>query len=182
MINKGDFLISSPDSLGDYYFNRSVVILTEVNKDEIVGFIVNKEMEYTLSDIQESVLNKKIKIFSGGPVNQDNLYFIHTYPQSISKGINFYNKFYWGGDFKESIKMINKTKLGNPLIKFFSGYSGWTYDQLIDEIKSGAWIIKKNESNDMFRKDYKKMWGENMKKMDERFKIWSNAPEDPQNN
>ena len=78
--------------------------------------------------------------------------------------------------------MINKTKLGNPLIKFFSGYSGWTYDQLIDEIKNGAWIIKKNESNNMFRRDYKKMWGENMKKMDERFKIWSNAPEDPQNN
>ena len=40
--------------------------------------------------------------------------------------------------FKESIKMINKTKLGNPLIKFFSGYSGWTYDQLIDEINFGT--------------------------------------------
>ena len=30
--------------------------------------------------------------------------------------------------------------------------------------------------------DSKKMWGENMKQMDEKFKIWSNAPEDPQNN
>ena len=47
MINKGDFLISTPESLGDYYFNRSIVILTEVNKDEIVGFIVNKELDYT---------------------------------------------------------------------------------------------------------------------------------------
>ena len=28
----------------------------------------------------------------------------------------------------------------------------------------------------------KKMWRENMKQMDEKFKIWSNAPEDPQNN
>ena len=34
----------------------------------------------------------------------------------------------------------------------------------------------------MFREDYNKMWGENMKKLDGQFKIWSNAPEDPQNN
>ena len=76
MINKGDFLISTPESLGDYYFNRSIVILTEVNQDEIVGFIVNKELDYTLNDLDNSVLDKEIKIFSGGPVNQDNLYFI----------------------------------------------------------------------------------------------------------
>ena len=182
MIKKGDFLISTPDSLGDYYFNRSIIILTEVNKEEIVGFIVNKEMEYTLSDLDDSVIDKKIKIFSGGPVNQDNLYFIHMYPESIRNGINFYNKLYWGGEFKESIEMINEMKLKNPSIKFFSGYSGWTYDQLIEEINNGSWIIRKNETNDMFREDYNKMWGENMKKLDGKFKIWSNAPEDPQNN
>ena len=33
-----------------------------------------------------------------------------------------------------------------------------------------------------FENDSKEMWGENMKQMDEKFKIWSNAPEDPQNN
>ena len=53
---------------------------------------------------------------------------------------------------------------------------------LIDEIKNGSWIIKKNETIDMFCNDPKKMWRENMKQMDEKFKIWSNAPEDPQNN
>ena len=53
---------------------------------------------------------------------------------------------------------------------------------LIEEIKNGSWIIKKNETNNMFSNDSKKMWGENMKQMDEKFKIWSNAPEDPQNN
>ena len=92
MINKGDFLISTPESLGDYYFNRSIVILTEVNQDEIVGFIVNKELDYTLNDLDNSVLDKEIKIFSGGPVNQDNLYFIHAHPELINNGINFYNK------------------------------------------------------------------------------------------
>ena len=97
-------------------------------------------------------------------------------------GHNFYNKLFWGGEFKECIKMINESKVINPSVKFFSGYSGWTHDQLIDEIKNGSWIIKKNETNDMFCDDSKEMWRENMKQMDEKFKIWSNAPEDPQNN
>ncbi|GIR22064.1 MAG: hypothetical protein CM15mP36_12710 [Flavobacteriales bacterium] len=51
MINKGDLLISTPESLGDYYFNRSIVILTEVSDEEVVGFIINKELNYTLSDL-----------------------------------------------------------------------------------------------------------------------------------
>ena len=56
MINKGDLLISTPESLGDYYFNRSIVILTEVSDEEVVGFIINKELNYTLSDLDNKVL------------------------------------------------------------------------------------------------------------------------------
>ena len=91
MINKGDLLISTPESLGDYYFNRSIVMLTEVSDEEVVGFIINKELNYTLSDLDNKVLEKNIKIFSGGPVNQDNLYFIHKFPHLIDNSINFFN-------------------------------------------------------------------------------------------
>ena len=66
--------------------------------------------------------------------------------------------------------------------KVWKFYENGKLIQLIDEIKNGSWIIKNNETNDMFCNDSKKMWGENMKQMDEKFKIWSNAPEDPQNN
>ena len=182
MINKGDLLISTPESLGDYYFNRSIVILTEVSDEEVVGFIINKELNYTLSDLDNKVLEKNIKIFSGGPVNQDNLYFIHKYPHLIDNSINFFNDLHWGGDFKKIKEMINKMKIDNSSIKFFSGYSGWTYNQLIGEVNNGSWVIVKNKANCIFKKDIKKMWGEKMKKMDEKFKIWSNAPENPQDN
>ena len=103
MINKGDLLISTPESLGDYYFNRSIVMLTEVSDEEVVGFIINKELNYTLSDLDNKVLEKNIKIFSGGPVNQDNLYFIHKFPHLIDNSINFFNYLHWGGDFKKII-------------------------------------------------------------------------------
>ena len=182
MINKGDLLISTPESLGDYYFNRSIVMLTEVSDEEVVGFIINKELNYTLSDLDNKVLEKNIKIFSGGPVNQDNLYFIHKYPHLIDNSINFFNDLHWGGDFKKIIEMINKMKIDNSSIKFFSGYSGWTYNQLIGEVNNGSWVIVKNKANCIFIRVIKKMWGEKMKKMDEKFKIWSNAPEKQQDN
>ena len=147
MIIKGDLLISTPESLGDYYFNRSLVMLTEVSDEEVVGFIINKELNYTLSDLDNKVLEKNIKIFSGGPVNQDNLYFIHKYPHLIENSINFFNDLHCGGDFKKIIEMINKMKIDNSSIKFFSGYSGWTYNQLIGEVNNGSWVIVKNKAN-----------------------------------
>ena len=54
--------------------------------------------------------------------------------------------------------------------------------ELIDEINNGSWVVVKNKTNYLFKKDIKNMWGENMKEMDEKFKIWSNAPENPQDN
>ena len=182
MIKSGDILISTPDVLGDYYFNRSIIMLTEVNAEEVVGFIINKELEYTLSDLEDKVKNKGIKVFSGGPVNQDNLYFIHKHPELINSSVKFYNNLYWGGDFKECIGLINNMKINNSSIKFFTGYTGWTYNQLIEEINSGSWVVSKNKTSDLFAKYTAKMWGENMKKMQGNFKIWSNAPDDPQKN
>ena len=52
MIKKGDLLISTPDSLGDFYFNRTIITLTEVTDEEVVGFIINKPLNYNLSDAQ----------------------------------------------------------------------------------------------------------------------------------
>ena len=127
MIDKGDLLISTPESLSDYYFNRSIIMITEVTDKEVVGFIINKELDYELSDLDDRVLEKGVKIFSGGPVNQDNLYFIHKHPDLIDNSINFFNDLHWGGDFKKSIEMINKLKIDNSSIKFFSGYSCLLY-------------------------------------------------------
>ena len=88
-IKKGKLLISTPNILGDLYFNRSIIILTEVKNEEVVGFILNKQLEYSLNDLYDSVTINNIKIHSGGPVNQDNLYFIHNKPNLIHNSLNF---------------------------------------------------------------------------------------------
>ena len=62
-INPGNLLISTPNILSDYYFKRSIVLITEINDREVMGLIINKELDYNLSDIDSSVNAKKIKFF-----------------------------------------------------------------------------------------------------------------------
>ena len=40
-----------------------------------------------------------MQIYNGGPVEQDNLYFLHKVPDLIPESIEISNGIYWGGDF-----------------------------------------------------------------------------------
>ena len=69
-------LISEPLS-DDNYFGRSVVLITEHGKEGSVGFVLNKESEYYLSDLV-SDLDSEFKVFQGGPVELKSLHYIHS--------------------------------------------------------------------------------------------------------
>ena len=49
--NRGKLLVSEPSIIGDASFSRSVVLLTEYNNEGIVGFIINKPLDYTLNQL-----------------------------------------------------------------------------------------------------------------------------------
>ena len=182
-INPGNLLISTPNILSDYYFKRSIVLITEISYKEVIGLIINKELDYKLKDIDSSVNEKKIKVFSGGPVKQDNLFFIHNKPEIIKNSRFCYENLCFGGDYNELIEMINdKVFDWKNEVKFFSGYSGWTLEQLNEEIKEGSWIIDNEKNINVFENNVKDLWKNKIKKSSSKFKIWLNAPNDPQDN
>ena len=73
---KGNLLIAEPSILHDDSFNRSIILLTEHNEKSSVGFILNRPLDYTIKDLIPEI-DCSFKIYQGGPVEQDNLYFIH---------------------------------------------------------------------------------------------------------
>ena len=95
---KGHLLIAEPSILGDVSFNRSVVLLAEHNDEGSIGFILNKPLSYTINDLIPEI-DASFKIYNGGPVEQDNLYFIHNIPEVIPNSVEISNGIYWGGDF-----------------------------------------------------------------------------------
>ena len=83
---KGDLLIAEPSIIGDLSFNRSIILLADHTEEGSIGFILNKPLEYTINDLIPEI-EANFKIYNGGPVEQDNLYFIHKVPEVIPDSI-----------------------------------------------------------------------------------------------
>ena len=137
---KGKLLIAEPSLTGDVSFNRSVVLLAEHNDEGSVGFILNKPLNYSMNDLVDEI-EVPFPVFNGGPVEQDNLYFIHKVPDLIPNSVEISDGIYWGGDFEITVMLVNSGKISQKDIRFFLGYSGWASLQLDQELDSKSWIV-----------------------------------------
>jgi len=179
---KGVLLIAEPSIIGDVSFNRSVVLLAEHNENGSVGFILNKPLEYTLQDFLPEI-KSNLKVYNGGPVEQDNLYFIHKVPDLIPESVEISNGIYWGGDFNTIMDMLNNDILKHNEIQFFLGYSGWSQNQLDTELKENSWVVIENDlENNIIGNSNQNIWKEKMISLGGDYLIWSNAPENPSYN
>ena len=178
-LTKGQLLISEPSTINDLSFSRAVVLLADHNKEGSVGFIVNKPLKYIISDFVPQI-NSKIKIYNGGPVEQDNLYFIHNVPNLIPNSVEISNGIYWGGDFEAAIVLINEGSITKQNIRFFLGYSGWHQNQLESEMNSNSWIVTTNNyKNKIIGKSPNHFWSNQLKELVGEYLLWSNAPDNP---
>lgn len=178
-LSKGRLLIAEPLIIGDVSFNRSVILLADHTYEGSVGFIMNKPLNYTINDLVPDV-NADFKIYNGGPVEQDNLYFIHNVPELIPNSIEISNGIFWGGDFNLTRKLINSNQISKNNIRFFLGYTGWEANQLEEEMQSNSWIVTKNTyEKKIIQKSSNQFWKEKISELGGEYLIWSNAPENP---
>jgi putative transcriptional regulator len=176
---KGYLLIAEPSNLGDISFNRSVVLLAEHNNEGSVGFIINKPLNYTINDLVPEI-NALYTVYNGGPVEQDNLYFIHNVPKIIPNSIEIADGIYWGGDFETTKSLINEGKISKRNIRFFLGYSGWESNQLENELKDDTWIVIENKlKSTILSKSSENFWKEKINEQGGDYVLFSNAPSDP---
>ncbi len=181
-IKKGDILISKPNILGDITFNRAIVLVVDFNDDGVVGFVFNKPLQEKLKDLIPEI-EKDFKVFDGGPVERDKLYFIHNVPELIEGGLQITKDIFWGGNQKDVMSLINQGKVDDNQIKFFLGYSGWSEHQLEDEVQDDVWLVE-TETNpvEIIRSSEASFWNEKIKSLGGEYLIWSNAPENPNYN
>lgn len=179
---KGNLLIAEPSIIGDVSFNRSIVLLADYTDDGSIGFILNKPLDYTIKDLIPEI-DANFKVYNGGPVEQDNLYFIHKVPDLIPDSIEISLGIFWGGDFNVVAELIANNRIKEKDIRFFLGYSGWDSDQLDEELSVNSWVVTENVyQKDIIEKDYKSFWKEKMLEFGGEYSIWSNAPENPSYN
>ncbi|MGG8495773.1 YqgE/AlgH family protein [Tenacibaculum sp. TC6] len=178
---KGRLLIAEPSILNDSSFRRTIVLLTEHSENSSVGFIMNRPLHYTLSDLIPGI-DCDFTVYQGGPVEQDNLYFIHKVPELLPNSIEVTDGIYWGGNFECLKEHLNNQKVHPDDIRFFLGYSGWGTHQLEDELKTNSWFVSKNKYPNIFAIDYETLWKNQLLKRGGEYRIWANAPSDIQMN
>jgi putative transcriptional regulator len=178
----GRLLISEPFMM-DPNFKRSVILLTEYAESGAMGFILNHQSEYLLGDVLPDVSYSEMPVYIGGPVAGNTLHFIHCSPEKIEDGIEICDGIYWGGDFETVKKLISNYQLNENEIKFFTGYSGWTPNQLDDELRENSWIVADKFSADtIFTQTEANMWKQVVIGLGQRYAHIANFPENPQLN
>jgi putative transcriptional regulator len=178
-LKKGHLLIAEPSIIGDMSFNRSIIIIADHNNEGSIGFILNKPLDFTLQDLIPEI-EIPFKVYNGGPVEQDNLYYIHKTPTLIPDSIEISPGLYWGGNFEKITNLIQQNKLDSNDIRFFLGYSGWETNQLSSELLAHTWILSENKHHKtIIEKVNTSFWKEKMLELGGEYSIWSNAPENP---
>ena len=181
-INQGTLLVAEPSIIGDINFHRSVILLANHKEKASLGFILNKPFDFILKDILPEI-NSSIEVHYGGPVEPDNLYFIHNSPELITGSIKINEELYWGGNFEKVIEFLNDESIGENNIRFFLGYSGWGENQLQNEIELNSWIIHENcIGNKVININSESFWRKQIRSLGGPYLIWGNAPENPSHN
>ena len=175
---KGLLLLSEP-FMDSPEFRRSVILLTDHSEKGTMGFIINRQLNITPTQAIEEFPDFEDEIYYGGPVNSDQLFYLHSKPELLEGSIEIMPGVYFGGDFPTLKNLIDIKKITPKNIRFYVGYSGWNAGQLKKELKDNSWIVLPG-TPDLLKGAYRKnMWKEILKGLGGKYSVVADFPEDP---
>lgn len=170
-LRPGTILLAEP-FLKEPSFSRSAVLLCHIDEEGALGLVLNKPIDNPFPPDSGHPF-RSLPFFSGGPVDEDHLFFLHQL--SIPESISLKDGIFWQGAFES----LADLKLDETQIRFFLGYSGWEAGQLEAEIEEDAWLIYNGPIGNLFQIPPEKLWKTLLEYMGPYFRMVSNFPLDP---
>ena len=159
-----EFLVAKP-YMPDPRFKETVIVMLYHNQEEgAAGLVVNKPIEImSISELfrrsnlspPDKMKEKEITIYWGGPVNPQNIFFIHSDDYKSNDFISSNNNFTVTRETKILFD-IAKNK-GPKKYIILSGIAVWEPGQLDSEMMRGDWDKKLNNYTPLFDNG-KEMW------------------------
>lgn len=175
-LKKGKILIAEPFMV-DPNFKRSVVLMCEHEEEGSVGFILNKSLDMKINELIADFPDFDAPVYYGGPVQTDSIHYVHNVGDVLDESMEVMNGIYWGGDF-EKLKSLIKSKLVEPKnIRFFVGYSGWSYGQLKDEMALGSWLTDDMDLNYLYKVKPNTLWQKVLQDKGDAFSVIAQMPD-----
>jgi putative transcriptional regulator len=175
---EGKVLVADP-FLQDPYFSRSVVLVTEMNENGSIGFILNKPLTLSVEDAIEGFPEFDKFLSLGGPVDQETMLFVHKRGDILDGSLKLSNDLYWGGDFEQLKVLISQDLIKSDEVYFYLGYAGWSPEQLQAEIAQGNWSISEFSSLYLEDDEPDNVWKRAMLRSDSTSAFLANFPENP---
>ncbi len=179
--SKGCFLISNP-LLEEKYFTRSVILLLEHDENGSFGLVINNFIDLKLKEIDKNLPNQSFPISIGGPVEKNSLFILHREDPPLYDSKYIKDNVFFSGNLLQLSKKY-EPKNDAYTIRYFMGYSGWSKNQLKEEILDQSWIVCENiPLVDIFDPNIDDFWKHAMHLQGEKYKIMTNFPKNPNHN
>ena len=162
---KNHFLIATK-KMNDNKLKKTVIVMLESDENGAWGLVINKPLgsipiallidsSFNTPDKREKLYKIKIPIFWGGPVEEKQIYILHSeeYENETTKN-------YKGISITRDYKILfdiaeNK---GPQRYLIILGYSGWADGQLEGEMEVDHWILSELDSQIVFEEESKNKW------------------------
>lgn len=177
-IEKGSFLIASPDVETGFFF-RGVILICEHNINGSFGILVNRSLEV---EMPEEVLNlkhnanPKVGIRASGPVQTNQMLLLHNSEKAEQQSLKVADDIFLGGDLQFLQEAIADSNGPSLLLCF--GYTGWGTGQLEREFLDGQWFLHKATAHHLFEIPAEKLWQSLLREMGGKYATLSMIPED----
>lgn len=179
---QGNILISEP-LMNDFHFGRSVILLIDHAETEgTLGIIINKTLNAEVGEIVDEFAGFETPVYLGGPVADNQLFFVHTLGELIPDSCPIIPGLYWGGD-RDTLKTLIQTGIANENnMRFYLGYAGWDSGQLVSELVRNSWIIGDITVEQFLQTPSEQMWQNFVDQQGERYAMWKRFPKNFEEN
>ena len=153
----GTFFLVARPGMPDPNFRETVVLVTQGERAQTTGVIVNRPTDRSLAELLPSERFKSFTdpIFFGGPVELQGLFAVFRADKLPGEALTMLPGLYLALH-PNTIDVL----LSSPpeKIRFFAGYSGWAPGQLSGEIDRGDWLVVDADADAVFIKDTTRLW------------------------
>ena len=170
-----DHLLIAMPSLDGSFFERTVIYVCEHDEKGAMGIVINRPIGLSVEALLEQMdldgqanLSDDAQVLIGGPVLPDRGFVLHS-PEKVwtnSEAVSDYCTLTTSRDILNAIGSADAPSQ----FKVALGYSGWSKDQLEQELVDNTWLTLKASSELVFDLDYEQLWTLATKELG--FDIW----------
>lgn len=177
----GRLLIATPLLL-DPNFERSVVLLLDVDENGALGVVLNRPSTVPVGEVLPEwgeVAGAPGVLFQGGPVSTDSALAVAALPPGLDDEPVGFRRLY---DDIGIIDLDAPTEVVGPALtglRVFAGYAGWGEEQLVEEVRTGSWYVVGSDPGDLFGSDPQGLWMRVLRRQPGELAWVSTRPLDP---